>query len=209
MQVGRAATYLVCCCRARGAGRRPNQRPPSLPSASSTRVAGCSSFFTHRLEDVSTRRGDWRFANASVEDSTLSCKPLPPITESTFRLLNSTVFRCRDVFQFLTEVTTRVPSARAGFNWLRLCSRRAGVGLPREEVSNCCETRKGKRIAPQIQRTRSEDLLASVFPQAAACFENIEGDIQIPDHPLVPRGDERRVAGGHGPRRAVGHYPRD
>jgi hypothetical protein len=28
-------------------------------------------------------------------------------------------------------------------------------------------------------------LLASVFPQAAACFENIEGDIQIPDHPLV------------------------
>ncbi|NUQ30418.1 MAG: DEAD/DEAH box helicase [Acidobacteriaceae bacterium] len=44
---------------------------------------------------------------------------------------------------------------------------------------------KGKRVAPQIQRTRSEDLLASVFPQAAACFENIEGDIQIPDHPLV------------------------
>ncbi len=44
---------------------------------------------------------------------------------------------------------------------------------------------KGKRIAPQIQRTRSDDLLASVFPQAAACFETIVGDIQIPDHPLV------------------------
>jgi ATP-dependent Lhr-like helicase len=44
---------------------------------------------------------------------------------------------------------------------------------------------KGKRIAPQIQRTRSEDLMASVFPQAAACFETIVGDIQIPDHPLV------------------------
>ena len=27
--------------------------------------------------------------------------------------------------------------------------------------------------------------MASVFPQAAACFENIEGDIHIPDHPLV------------------------
>src|SRR5208282_4043630 len=39
--------------------------------------------------------------------------------------------------------------------------------------------------APQIQRTRSDDLLASVFPQVAACQENIEGDIQIPDHPLV------------------------
>ncbi|MBT9332259.1 DEAD/DEAH box helicase [Paracidobacterium acidisoli] len=44
---------------------------------------------------------------------------------------------------------------------------------------------KGKKVPPQVQRTRSEDLLASVFPQAAACFENIEGDIQIPDHPLV------------------------
>ena len=44
---------------------------------------------------------------------------------------------------------------------------------------------KGKRIAPQIQRTRSDDLMANVFPQAAACFETIVGDIQIPDHPLV------------------------
>src|SRR6202007_409303 len=44
---------------------------------------------------------------------------------------------------------------------------------------------KGKKVAPQIQRTRSDDLLASVFPQVAACQENIEGDIQIPDHPLV------------------------
>ncbi len=44
---------------------------------------------------------------------------------------------------------------------------------------------KGKRVAPQIQRTRSDDLMANVFPQAAACFETIVGDIQIPDHPLV------------------------
>src|SRR5277367_5662817 len=44
---------------------------------------------------------------------------------------------------------------------------------------------KGKKVAPQIQRMRSDDLLASVFPQVAACQENIEGDIQIPDHPLV------------------------
>jgi ATP-dependent Lhr-like helicase len=44
---------------------------------------------------------------------------------------------------------------------------------------------KGKKVAPQIQRMRSDDLLASVFPQVAACQENIEGDIQIPDHLLV------------------------
>ena len=34
----------------------------------------------------------------------------------------------------------------------------------------------GKKVPPQIQRMRSDDLLASVFPDAAACFENIEGD---------------------------------
>jgi ATP-dependent helicase Lhr and Lhr-like helicase len=43
----------------------------------------------------------------------------------------------------------------------------------------------GKKIPPQIQRMRSDDLLASVFPDVAACQENIAGDIQIPDHPLV------------------------
>jgi ATP-dependent Lhr-like helicase len=43
----------------------------------------------------------------------------------------------------------------------------------------------GKKVPPQIQRMRSDDLLASVFPDVAACFENIEGDIKIPDHPLV------------------------
>jgi ATP-dependent Lhr-like helicase len=43
----------------------------------------------------------------------------------------------------------------------------------------------GKKVPPQIQRIRSDDLLASVFPDVAACQENIVGDIRIPDHPLV------------------------
>jgi ATP-dependent Lhr-like helicase len=43
----------------------------------------------------------------------------------------------------------------------------------------------GKKVPAQIQRMRSDDLLASVFPDVAACQENIVGDIQIPDHPLV------------------------
>jgi ATP-dependent Lhr-like helicase len=45
--------------------------------------------------------------------------------------------------------------------------------------------RNGKKVPPQILRIRSEDLLASVFPDVAACQENVEGDIKIPDHPLV------------------------
>ena len=43
----------------------------------------------------------------------------------------------------------------------------------------------GKKVPPQIQRMRSDDLLAAVFPQALACQENISGEIVIPNHPLV------------------------
>ncbi|MGH9568903.1 MAG: DEAD/DEAH box helicase, partial [Candidatus Angelobacter sp.] len=43
----------------------------------------------------------------------------------------------------------------------------------------------GKKIPPQVQRTRSADLLASVFPDVAACQENVDGPIQVPDHPLI------------------------
>lgn len=43
----------------------------------------------------------------------------------------------------------------------------------------------GRKVAPQIQRMRSEDLLAAVFPDQVACGENIVGDREIPEHPLV------------------------
>jgi ATP-dependent Lhr-like helicase len=87
-----------------------------------------------------------------------------------------------EVFQFLTERTAKElleqasiasPIFKARWRWA------AGRSLQLLRFA------KGKRIAPQIQRTRSDDLMASVFPQAAACFETIAGDIQIPDHPLV------------------------
>jgi ATP-dependent Lhr-like helicase len=91
-------------------------------------------------------------------------------------------FPLSDVFQFLTEHTAKElleqasiasPIFKNRWRWA------AGRSLQLLRMS------KGKRIAPQIQRTRSEDLMASVFPQAAACFETIVGDIQIPNHPLV------------------------
>jgi ATP-dependent Lhr-like helicase len=91
-------------------------------------------------------------------------------------------FPLSDVFQFLTEQTVKglleqasiaSPIFKTRWRWA------AGRSL------QLLRTSKGKRIAPQIQRTRSDDLMASVFPQAAACFETIVGDIEIPDHPLV------------------------
>ncbi len=91
-------------------------------------------------------------------------------------------FPLADVFRFLTEHTAKElleqasiasPIFKNRWRWA------AGRSLQLLRMS------KGKRIAPQIQRTRSDDLMANVFPQAAACFETIVGDIQIPDHPLV------------------------
>jgi len=43
----------------------------------------------------------------------------------------------------------------------------------------------GRKVAPALQRMRSDDLLAAVFPDQAACAENLAGEIRIPDHPLV------------------------
>src|SRR5262247_3946514 len=45
---------------------------------------------------------------------------------------------------------------------------------------------KGRKVPPPIQRMRSDDLLAAVFPDQAACGDNMVGtEIHIPDHPLV------------------------
>jgi ATP-dependent Lhr-like helicase len=91
-------------------------------------------------------------------------------------------FPLGDVFRFLTTLTAKelleqacIPSPLFKNRWRWA----AGRSLQLLRMS------KGKRVAPQIQRTRSDDLLASVFPHASACPETMTGNIEIPDHPLV------------------------
>ena len=43
----------------------------------------------------------------------------------------------------------------------------------------------GRKVAPQLQRMKSDDLLAAVFPDQAACLENVVGERELPNHPLV------------------------
>jgi len=45
--------------------------------------------------------------------------------------------------------------------------------------------KNGQRVPPNLQRFRSDDLLAAVFPAQAGCLENHHGDTPIPDHPLI------------------------
>jgi ATP-dependent helicase Lhr and Lhr-like helicase len=43
----------------------------------------------------------------------------------------------------------------------------------------------GKKVAPQLARMGAEDLIGAVFPDQIACAENLAGEREIPDHPLV------------------------
>jgi ATP-dependent Lhr-like helicase len=45
--------------------------------------------------------------------------------------------------------------------------------------------RRGKKVPPPLQRMIAADLLAAVFPDQAACAENLVGEPVVPDHPLV------------------------
>lgn len=45
--------------------------------------------------------------------------------------------------------------------------------------------RGGKRVPAPFQRNNAEDLVAVIFPDQLACFENIQGEREVPDHPLV------------------------
>ncbi len=53
----------------------------------------------------------------------------------------------------------------------------AALALPR--------FRGGKKVPPQFVRMQAEDLVSSVFPDQIACAENLVGEREIPDHPLV------------------------
>jgi ATP-dependent Lhr-like helicase len=91
-------------------------------------------------------------------------------------------FPLSDVFRYLHPETTKdvlvqafldAPVFKTRWRWNTTIS----LAVPR--------ARGGRRIAPQVQRMLADDLMAAVFPDAAACLENIPGDRQIPDHPLV------------------------
>src|SRR6185437_13636702 len=45
--------------------------------------------------------------------------------------------------------------------------------------------RGGRKVPPQLARMDAEDLVGAVFPDQIACAENLVGEREIPDHPLV------------------------
>ena len=76
----------------------------------------------------------------------------------------------RDV---LIQAMLDAPMFAARWRWI------AGISLALPRF------RGGRKVAAPLQRMRAEDLLASVFPDQVACAENIVGEREIPEHPLV------------------------
>ncbi|HZT55579.1 MAG TPA: helicase-related protein, partial [Burkholderiaceae bacterium] len=46
-------------------------------------------------------------------------------------------------------------------------------------------SRSGKKVPAPLLRMASEDLLSMVFPDQLACAENLRGEREVPEHPLV------------------------
>ena len=91
-------------------------------------------------------------------------------------------FPLADVFRYLHPATVRdvlvqalldAPVFKTRWRWNTTIS----LAVPRN--------RGGRKVPPQLQRMFADDLMAAVFPDAAACLENVPGDREIPDHPLV------------------------
>ena len=91
-------------------------------------------------------------------------------------------FPLEEVFHYLHSKTVREVLVQAlldapmfPIRWRWNATR--ALALPRQ--------RGGRKLPAPLQRMESENLLAAVFPDQLACPENIVGDREIPDHPLV------------------------
>jgi len=91
-------------------------------------------------------------------------------------------FPLEDVFQYLKPATAEHLLVQAmldapvfGTRWRWNATRALAV----------LRFRGGRKVPTPLQRMDAEDLVAAVFPDQLACPENLVGDREIPDHPLV------------------------
>ena len=116
------------------------------------------------------RKFNFELQAAATEDAivlSLSTSHSFPL-EEVARYLHSNSVR-----EVLTQALLDAPMFALRWRW----NAGAALALPRFVG--------GAKVAPQLQRMKSEDLLATVFPDQVACLENIVGERRIPDHPLV------------------------
>jgi ATP-dependent Lhr-like helicase len=108
-------------------------------------------------------------AAASEEALVLSLGPMHSFPlEEVFRYLNPKTVR-----ETLVQAVLDSPIFETRWRWTTTLA----LAVPR--------SRNGARLPAQIQRMIADELLAAIFPDAAACLENIQGARELPKHPLV------------------------
>jgi ATP-dependent helicase Lhr and Lhr-like helicase len=108
-------------------------------------------------------------AAATDEALVLSLGPAHSFAlEEVFRYLNPKTVR-----ESLVQAVLDSPIFQTRWRWTTTLA----LAVPR--------SRNGARVPAQIQRMIAEELLAAVFPDAAACLDNIQGAREVPRHPLV------------------------
>src|SRR5258707_1145149 len=108
-------------------------------------------------------------AAASEEALVLSLGPMHSFAlEEVFRYLNPKTVR-----ETLVQAVLDSPIFETRWRWTTTLA----LAVPRN--------RNGAKLPAQIQRMIADELLAAIFPDAAACLDNIHGARELPQHPLV------------------------
>ncbi len=116
------------------------------------------------------RRFNFELQAAANEDSLiLSLGPTHsfPLDEPARYLKAATV---QDV---LVQATLAAPMFPVRWRWVT----NTALAVPR--------TRSSGKVPPPFQRNSAEDLIALIFPDQLACAENLAGEREVPEHPLV------------------------
>jgi ATP-dependent Lhr-like helicase len=108
-------------------------------------------------------------AAATDEALVLSLGPAHSFAlDEVFRYLNPKTVR-----ETLEQAVLASPIFETRWRWTTTLA----LAVPR--------SRNGAKLPAQIQRMIAEELLAAIFPDAAACQDNIQGAREVPEHPLV------------------------
>jgi ATP-dependent Lhr-like helicase len=116
------------------------------------------------------RKFNFELQAAATEDNII----LSLTTAHSFELAEvSRYLHSNSIRELLIQALIDAPMFVTRWRWV------SGISLAQPRF------RGGKKIAPQLARMGAEDLLVAVFPDQVACAENLVGEREIPDHPLV------------------------
>jgi ATP-dependent Lhr-like helicase len=116
------------------------------------------------------RKFNFELQAAATEDNII----LSLTTAHSFELIDAIRYlHSASARGVLTQALFDAPMFAVRWRWA------AGIALALPRM------RGGKRVPPQFARMDAEDLVGAVFPDQIACLENIVGEREVPDHPLV------------------------